>query len=75
MVPLRFDIAAPDNDLDEKIDYHVQRALAEEDAMIYAFGERWGPEPDLRPEETHHRGVARHHRGVANRRQVARVGW
>jgi uncharacterized protein YukJ len=36
------------NDLNEKIDFHIQRALAEEDAMIYAFGERWGPEPNRR---------------------------
>ncbi|MDH3443345.1 MAG: YukJ family protein [Deltaproteobacteria bacterium] len=48
MVPLPFDVPGPDNDLNEKIDYHVQRALAEEDAMIYAFGERWGPEPNDR---------------------------
>jgi uncharacterized protein YukJ len=48
MVPLPFDVAGPDNDLNEKIDYHVQRALAEEDAMIYALGERWGPEPNDR---------------------------
>ena len=48
MVPLPFDVAGPDNDLNEKIDYHVQRALAEEDAAIYAFGERWGPEANAR---------------------------
>lgn len=48
MIPLPFDVPGPDNDLNEKIDFHVQRALAEEDAMIYAFGERWGPEPDSR---------------------------
>jgi uncharacterized protein YukJ len=48
MVPLPFDVPGPDNDLNEKIDYHVQRALAEEDATIYAFGERWGPEPNTR---------------------------
>ena len=48
MIALPFDVPGPDNDLNEKIDYHVQRALAEEDAMIYAFGERWGPEPNLR---------------------------
>jgi uncharacterized protein YukJ len=48
MVPLPFDVPGPDNDLNEKLDYHVQRALAEEDAMIYAFGERWGPEPNDR---------------------------
>jgi uncharacterized protein YukJ len=48
MLSLPYDVPGPDNDLNEKIDYHVQRALAEEDAMIYAFGERWGPEPDRR---------------------------
>jgi uncharacterized protein YukJ len=48
MVPLPFDVPGPDNDLNEKIDYHVQRALAEEDAMVFAFGERWGPEPNRR---------------------------
>lgn len=48
MVPLPFDVPGLDNDLNEKIDFHVQRALAEEDAMVYAFGERWGPEPDTR---------------------------
>ena len=48
MIPLPHDVAGPDNDLNEKIDQHIQRALADEDAMIYAFGERWGPEPDTR---------------------------
>ena len=48
MAPLPFDVPGLDNDLNEKIDFHVQRALAEEDAMVYAFGERWGPEPDSR---------------------------
>jgi uncharacterized protein YukJ len=48
MVPLPFDVPGPDNDLNERIDYHVHRALAEENAMIYAFGERWGPEPNTR---------------------------
>jgi hypothetical protein len=48
LVPLPFDVPGPDNDLNEKIDYHIQRALAEEDAEIYAFGERWGPEPNKR---------------------------
>jgi hypothetical protein len=30
--------------LNEKIDHYIQRALADEDAMLFAFGERWGPE-------------------------------
>jgi uncharacterized protein YukJ len=33
-----------DNDLNEKIDGVMQRAVADEDAVVYAFGERWGPE-------------------------------
>lgn len=44
LVPLPFNVPGPDNDLNEKIDHYVQRALADEDAVIYAFGERWGPE-------------------------------
>jgi uncharacterized protein YukJ len=43
-VPLPMTAAGPDNDLNEKLDAYVQRAMAEEDAMVYAFGEPWGPE-------------------------------
>ena len=35
----------PDNDLADKLDY-VDRAAADPDARVYAFGERWGPEED-----------------------------
>ena len=45
MVALAFDMPGADNDLDEKIDRYVQRALTEQEATLYAFGERWGPEP------------------------------
>lgn len=44
MRPLAHDIPGPDNDLNEKIHAYVERAIADEDAEIYAFGERWGPE-------------------------------
>lgn len=44
LVPLPFSVPGPDNDLNEKIDAYVQRAMADEDARLYAFGERWGPE-------------------------------
>ena len=44
MVPLPFNLPGPDNDLNEKLDQYIQRALADEDALIYIFGERWGPE-------------------------------
>ncbi len=44
MIPLPFNVPGPDNDLNEKIDAIIQRAMADESAMVYAFGERWGPE-------------------------------
>ena len=44
MRPLPFDVPGPDNDLNEKVDHFVQRAMANEDSVIYAFGQRWGPE-------------------------------
>ncbi len=37
-------LPGPDNDLQDKIDHYVQRAMADQDALIYAFGEPWGPE-------------------------------
>ncbi len=42
--PLPHDLPGPDNDLNEKIDGYIQRAIRDEEALIYAFGERWGPE-------------------------------
>lgn len=45
MRPLPFNVPGADNDLNEKIDHVMQRALGDEEAMVYAFGERWGPEP------------------------------
>lgn len=44
MRPLPFNVPGLDNDLNEKIDSVMQRALGDEDAIVYAFGERWGPE-------------------------------
>lgn len=41
---LAADIAGPDNDLNEEINRHFQRAINDEDALVYAFGQRWGPE-------------------------------
>ena len=42
--PLPFNVPGPDNDLNEKLDHYVRRAMADEQATAYAFGERWGPE-------------------------------
>jgi uncharacterized protein YukJ len=44
MTPLPIDLPGPDNDLNEKLDQVVQRAMADEAAIVYAFGQRWGPE-------------------------------
>jgi uncharacterized protein YukJ len=41
---LPFNVPGVDNDLNEKIDAVMQRAVAAEEALVYAFGERWGPE-------------------------------
>ncbi|NVB42936.1 YukJ family protein [Pseudenhygromyxa sp. WMMC2535] len=48
MRALPHDVPGPDNDLNELIDLWVGRALRDEDALLFAFGERFGPdaEPD-----------------------------
>ncbi len=43
-VPIPMNTPGPDNDLNEKIDQYVQRAMADENSVIYAFGSTWGPE-------------------------------
>lgn len=48
MKPLPHNIPGPDNDLNEKIDAYVQRAIGDERASVYAFGERWGPEAGIK---------------------------
>ena len=37
-------LPGPDNDLSDRIEHYVKRAMVETDAVIYAFGQRWGPE-------------------------------
>jgi uncharacterized protein YukJ len=44
MRQLPFDVPGPDNDLNEKLAHYVRRAMADEQAAVYAFGQRWGPE-------------------------------
>ncbi len=34
----------PDNDLADRLDHYTMRAINEANALVYAFGERWGPE-------------------------------
>jgi uncharacterized protein YukJ len=45
MKPLPPDVPGPGNDLKELIDLYIQRAIQAEDAVLYAFGASWGPEP------------------------------
>ena len=49
MRPLPFNVPGTDNDLNEKLDRIVQQALADEEALVYVFGERWG--------QSHRRGT------------------
>jgi uncharacterized protein YukJ len=42
------DVAGPDNDLADFLDHYVGRAIADPAALVYAFGERWGPESGKR---------------------------
>jgi uncharacterized protein YukJ len=44
MRPLPPDVSGPDNDLSDFLDHYVRRAIADPSALVYAFGERWGPE-------------------------------
>ncbi len=44
MQPLAHDVVGSDNDLNEKLDLYINRAQRDEAAIVYAFGERWGPE-------------------------------
>jgi uncharacterized protein YukJ len=48
MRPLPFSVPGFDNDLNEKLDRLMQRAVADEQSLVYAFGERWGPEPSTK---------------------------
>lgn len=48
MRPLPFSVPGFDNDLNEKLDRVMQRAVADEASLVYAFGERWGPEPAVK---------------------------
>ncbi|TCP31300.1 uncharacterized protein YukJ [Scopulibacillus darangshiensis] len=45
MIPLPADEKGPDNDLNDKIQHYIKRAI-DEKADLYAFGARWGPEQD-----------------------------
>ncbi|UQZ85260.1 hypothetical protein SK3146_04549 [Paenibacillus konkukensis] len=44
MVPLAFDVPGTDNDLNDKLDIYMRKAMEFEDAVLYAYGDIWGPE-------------------------------
>jgi uncharacterized protein YukJ len=44
MRPLAPDVAGPDNDLADLLDLNILHAISRPDAVVYAFGEPWGPE-------------------------------
>ncbi|MFJ8034698.1 DUF2278 family protein [Streptomyces sp. NPDC096032] len=45
------DLPGPDNDLADLLDHYVQRAINDPTICLYAFGQRWGPEPHT-PDKT-----------------------
>jgi uncharacterized protein YukJ len=42
------DLPGEDNDLADKLDHYIQRAINNADAGVYVFGERWGPERSVK---------------------------
>lgn len=44
MRPLPADVPGEDNDLNDKVDRYIRRAMSVEDGFVYAFGAQWGPE-------------------------------
>ncbi|MBO0612333.1 DUF2278 family protein [Thiothrix fructosivorans] len=48
MRTLPHNLPGPSNDLNDRIEHLVARAISEQDAQVFAFGERWGPEQDLK---------------------------
>lgn len=46
MVPVPPDQPGADNDLKDKLEDAVVKAMATPESVIYAFGEKWGPESD-----------------------------
>ena len=48
MRSLPHSLPGEDNDLSDRLAHYVDRAAREPDAIIYAFGERWGPEEGKR---------------------------
>ena len=43
---LPYNVPGPDNDLNELLQKYITRSIAMQSSVIYAFGQRWGPEND-----------------------------
>ena len=68
-------LPGPDNDLSDRLEHFVRRAIADPRARLYAFGEPWGPERDRRDEIFGFRpgnGVHDIHMNQGNHRDFAR---
>lgn len=50
MKPMTHFAPGPNNDLFEHVEDLLQRAIDKDDAVVYAFGERWGPEDGKKDE-------------------------
>ena len=48
MRPVPATAPGPDNDLADKLDHFVGRAMTDPAARVYAFGQRWDPSPGRR---------------------------
>ncbi|MCX6673869.1 MAG: DUF2278 family protein [Methanothrix sp.] len=46
MKPLPCNVPGPDNDLNELLQKYIKRSMAMQSSVVYAFGQRWGPEKD-----------------------------
>lgn len=53
MKPVPPDAPGVDNDLKDKLEAAILKSLAEPASVIYAFGEKWGPETKLRDKYFH----------------------
>ncbi len=53
MRPLPPNLPGQDNDLNDMLEHYVQRAIQDPQASLYAFGQRWGPEPNT-PDKIFH---------------------
>lgn len=44
MTPIPDIADGPDNDLNDKFNLYISQAITDTDAVVYAFGQKWGPE-------------------------------